>query len=88
MAQHHPMGSSLKFCRIAEGLADVYPRLGGIREWDMAAGHAILQAAGGTVTALDGARLRYGDPAGDFRLPGFLASGGFSLPTSDPAVAM
>jgi 3'(2'),5'-bisphosphate nucleotidase len=87
VAERRPMGSSLKFCRIAEGLADVYPRLGGIREWDIAAGHAILLAAGGTMTDLDGVPLRYGDPARDFRFPGFLASGGFSLPVSGPAVA-
>ncbi|WP_246733460.1 3'(2'),5'-bisphosphate nucleotidase CysQ [Methylobacterium sp. BTF04] len=88
LTERRPMGSSLKFCRIAEGLADVYPRLGGIREWDIAAGHAILLAAGGTMTALDGAPLRYGDPGGDFRFPGFLASGGFSLPAFGPAVAI
>ncbi|MDO9429198.1 MAG: 3'(2'),5'-bisphosphate nucleotidase CysQ [Methylobacterium sp.] len=87
LAESRPMGSSLKFCRIAEGMADVYPRLGGIREWDIAAGHAILQAAGGTMTALDGEPLRYGDPDRDFRLHGFLASGGFRLPPSDPSVA-
>lgn len=79
LADCRPMGSSLKFCRIAEGLADIYPRLGGIREWDIAAGHAILQAAGGIMTAPNGTPLCYGDPAGDFRLPGFVASGGFSL---------
>ena len=87
LAERRPMGSSLKFCRIAEGVADVYPRLGGIREWDIAAGHAILQAAGGTMTAPDGAPLRYGDQTKDYRLSGFLASGGFNLPASDPAVA-
>lgn len=85
--ERRPMGSSLKFCRIAEGGADVYPRLGGIREWDIAAGHAILLAAGGTMTASDGSPLRYGDPAGDFRFVGFLASGGFGLPAAGPAVA-
>jgi len=87
LAERRPMGSSLKFCHIAEGLADLYPRLGGIREWDIAAGHAILQAAGGIMTAPDGAPLRYGDPATNFRRPGFLASGGFSLPASGPTVA-
>ncbi|WP_082552526.1 3'(2'),5'-bisphosphate nucleotidase CysQ [Methylobacterium sp. Leaf456] len=87
LAERRPMGSSLKFCRVAEGMVDVYPRLGGIREWDIAAGHAILQAAGGTMTAPDRATLRYGDPTEGFRLPGFLASGGFSLPASDPVVA-
>ncbi len=86
VAERRPMGSSLKLCRIAEGIADVYPRLGGIREWDIAAGHAILLAAGGTMTCPDGTPLRYGDPTGGFRFLGFLASGGFSLPASIPAV--
>ncbi len=55
-----PSGSSLKFCVIAEGEADVYPRLAPTMEWDTAAGHAVLLAAGGTVTDLDGCPLRYG----------------------------
>ena len=49
-----PSGSSLKFCRLAEGAADVYPRYGRTMEWDTAAGQAILEAAGGRVMALDG----------------------------------
>jgi 3'(2'), 5'-bisphosphate nucleotidase len=53
------IGSSLKFCRVAEGAADVYPRLGPTSEWDTAAAHAVLLAAGGTVSALDGAPLAY-----------------------------
>jgi 3'(2'), 5'-bisphosphate nucleotidase len=53
------LGSSLKFCIVAEGGADVYPRLGPTSEWDTAAAHAVLSAAGGTVTALDGAPLQY-----------------------------
>jgi len=53
-------GSSLKFCLLAEGAADVYPRLGRTMEWDTAAGDAVLAAAGGIVTQLDGARLLYG----------------------------
>lgn len=53
--------SSLKFCRVAEGVADVYPRFGTTMEWDTAAGHAIVKAAGGRVTLLEGeAELRYG----------------------------
>ena len=52
-------GSSLKFCLVAEGAADVYPRLGPTSEWDTAAGHAILLAAGGHVIGVDGAPLRY-----------------------------
>lgn len=53
------MGSSLKFCMIAEGEADLYPRFGPTSEWDTAAGQALLEAAGGQVTRLDGHRLRY-----------------------------
>jgi 3'(2'), 5'-bisphosphate nucleotidase len=53
-------GSSLKFCRVAEGRADIYPRLGPTCEWDTAAAQAVLEAAGGCVLALDGAPLRYG----------------------------
>lgn len=54
-----PVGSSLKFCVVAEGRADLYPRLGPTMEWDTAAGQAIVEAAGGTVTRLDGSPLRY-----------------------------
>jgi 3'(2'), 5'-bisphosphate nucleotidase len=54
-----PMGSSLKFCLIAQGQADLYRRLGPTSEWDTAAGQAILEAAGGSVTTLDGQPLRY-----------------------------
>ncbi len=53
-------GSSLKFCRLAEGLGDLYPRFGRTMEWDTAAPQAVLEAAGGTVRTLDGAPLRYG----------------------------
>ncbi len=53
-------GSSLKFCRLAQGRADVYPRLGPTCEWDTAAGQAILEVAGGAVFRLDGSRLSYG----------------------------
>ncbi|HQR24570.1 MAG TPA: 3'(2'),5'-bisphosphate nucleotidase CysQ [Steroidobacteraceae bacterium] len=54
-----PMGSALKFCLVAEGAADFYPRLGPTSEWDTAAAQAVLEVAGGAVTALDGAPLRY-----------------------------
>jgi 3'(2'), 5'-bisphosphate nucleotidase len=70
-----PCGSALKFCRIAEGAADIYPRLAPTHEWDVAAGHAVLAAAGGTVTRPDGGSLHYGDAAGDFLIPGFVAWG-------------
>jgi 3'(2'), 5'-bisphosphate nucleotidase len=53
------IGSSLKFCLVAEAAADVYPRLGPTSEWDTAAAHAVLAAAGGTVCALDGSALEY-----------------------------
>jgi 3'(2'), 5'-bisphosphate nucleotidase len=67
-------GSSLKFCRIAEGSVDIYARLAQTCEWDVAAGHAVLAAAGGVVTAPAGAELVYGR-ADDFRVPGFVAWG-------------
>jgi 3'(2'), 5'-bisphosphate nucleotidase len=66
-------GSSLKFCRIAEGVADLYPRFGPTMEWDTAAGHAILAAAGGTIATNDGAPLSYGKAG--FRNPHFIARG-------------
>ncbi len=66
-------GSSLKFCRIAQGLADVYPRLGPTSEWDTAAGDAILRAAGGVVLTEDGAPLAYGKAADGYFNPGFIA---------------
>jgi len=65
--------SSIKFCRLAEGAADLYPRFGEVSEWDAAAGHAILSAAGGGVVHLDGSPLRYGDRGGGFLVRGFLA---------------
>lgn len=71
-------GSSLKFCRVAEGVADLYPRLGRTMEWDTAAAHAVLVAAGGHVETLEGVPLRYGKPG--FENPHFVAYGGGSLP--------
>lgn len=71
-------GSSLKFCRVAEGAADVYPRLGPTCEWDTAAAQAIVEAAGGQVSKLDGRPLRYGKP--DVLNPHFVAS---SVPLRD-----
>ncbi len=75
-------GSSLKFCVIAEGGADVYPRFGRTMEWDTAAGQAVLEAAGGRVLTVDGTPLRYAKPG--FVNPGFVAWGGLE-PGSDPA---
>jgi len=68
-----PSGSSLKLCLLAAGEADLYPRLGRTMEWDIAAGHAVLAAAGGSVDDLAGAPLRYGKPG--FENPHFVASG-------------
>jgi 3'(2'), 5'-bisphosphate nucleotidase len=68
-------GSSLKFCLIAAGKADLYPRLGPTMEWDTAAGHAVLAAAGGRVVTLDGAPLTYGKVRDGFRNPHFIAEG-------------
>lgn len=65
--------SSIKFCRVAEGAADLYPRFGDVNEWDAAAGHAILRAAGGDIMLLDGSPLRYGGRGGDFLIHGFVA---------------
>jgi len=66
-------GSSLKFCAVAEARADYYPRFGTTMEWDTAAGHAVLLAAGGRVLTVDGDPLTYAKP--DFRNPGFIAYG-------------
>lgn len=70
------VGSSLKFCLVAAGEADLYPRLGPTMEWDTAAGHAVLTAAGGKVLAPGGKPLAYGKP--DFRNSFFIASGALS----------
>jgi 3'(2'), 5'-bisphosphate nucleotidase len=67
-------GSSLKFCTIAEGKADLYPRFGRTMEWDTAAGHAVLSAAGGKVVGADGAPFHYGKQARGFDNPAFIAS--------------
>jgi len=66
-------GSSLKFCLVANGEADIYPRFGPTMEWDTAAGHAVLAAAGGRVTTPDGAELQYRKP--EFLNPNFIAWG-------------
>lgn len=73
VASRRAMGSALKFGFLAEGSADVYPRFGPTSEWDTAAGHAVLNAAGGCVHALDGADLTYGKPG--FLNSGFIAWG-------------
>ena len=68
-----PGSSSVKFCQIAEGSADVYPRFGRTMEWDTAAGHAILNAAGGRVVTESGEVLAYGKPG--FENPAFIGYG-------------
>ena len=68
-------GSSLKFCLVAAGEADIYPRLGRTMEWDTAAGHAVLAAAGGTVTTIDGRPFTYGKVEEKFANPFFVARG-------------
>jgi 3'(2'), 5'-bisphosphate nucleotidase len=67
------IGSSLKFCLVAAGRADLYPRIGTTMEWDTAAGHAVLAAAGGSVTGLEGEPFIYGKPG--FRNGNFVARG-------------
>jgi 3'(2'), 5'-bisphosphate nucleotidase len=74
VASFRAAGSSLKLCLIARGEADLYPRLGTTMEWDIAAGHAVLRAAGGRVELLDGTPFLYGKPA--YRNPHFVALGG------------
>jgi 3'(2'), 5'-bisphosphate nucleotidase len=71
------VGSSLKFCIVAEGEADIYPRFGPTMEWDIAAGHAILNAAGGSVTNPDGTPFQYQKE--DYRNGAFIAKGPVSL---------
>jgi 3'(2'), 5'-bisphosphate nucleotidase len=90
VAELVPAGSSLKFCRVAAGGADLYPRLGRTMEWDTAAGDAVLRAAGGSVRCMDGQPLQYGkrnqaDDV-DFANPWFVASGPFdAFPSEEPA---
>jgi 3'(2'), 5'-bisphosphate nucleotidase len=76
------VGSSLKFCIVAEGQADIYPRASPTSEWDTAAGHAVLMAAGGLVDGPDGAPLAYGKPA--FLNRAFVATSGWKPPRLMP----
>jgi 3'(2'), 5'-bisphosphate nucleotidase len=73
VVEFRSIGSSLKFCLVATGEADIYPRIGTTMEWDTAAGHAVLKAAGGRVTGLVGEPFRYGKPG--FKNGNFLARG-------------
>jgi 3'(2'), 5'-bisphosphate nucleotidase len=74
------LGSAVKVGRVAEGGADIYPRLSPTCEWDVAAGHAVIAAAGGRITDSNGAALRFGTGRKDFIIPEFIAWG-------DPAAA-
>ena len=76
------IGSSLKFCIVAEGEADIYPRASPTSEWDTAAGHAVLLAAGGLVDGPDGGPLRYGKRA--FINRAFVATAGWKAPRLEP----
>ena len=80
IAERLACGSALKFCQIAQGAADVYPRLSTTCEWDVAAGHALLAAAGGTVTTPTGTPLHYGRVADNFRIAAFVAWGDPAAP--------
>lgn len=82
---HVSVGSSLKFCIVAEGRADIYPRLSPTSEWDTAAGHAVLLAAGGRVDGTDGKPLAYGKKA--FLNVGFCATAGWEAPAIGPFMA-
>jgi 3'-phosphoadenosine 5'-phosphosulfate (PAPS) 3'-phosphatase len=75
VAERKSAGSSLKFCVIAEGVADVYPRFAPTMEWDTAAGDAVLRAAGGIVLDLEGRPLAYGKVETGLRNAGFVAWG-------------
>ena len=75
VAGHRIAGSSLKFCLVAAGEADIYPRYGPTHEWDTAAGDAVLRAAGGSVRTLDGEDLIYGKAKENFLNPRFIARG-------------
>jgi 3'(2'), 5'-bisphosphate nucleotidase len=73
--ERRPVGSSVKFCLIAEGQGDLYPRFGPTMEWDVAAGEAVLRAAGGQVLSPDGERLAYGKKSEGYRNGSFIAWG-------------
>jgi 3'(2'), 5'-bisphosphate nucleotidase len=73
--KRYACGSSVKFCHLAQGDADIYPRLAPTCEWDIAAGCAILASAGGKVTDPNGGELRFASGAEKFRVPGFIAWG-------------
>lgn len=81
LSKRFPCGSSVKFCYVAQGEVDVYPRLASTHEWDIAAGWAVLAVAGGMVTDPNREQIQFGQQAGNFLVPGFIAWG-------DPAKAV
>jgi 3'(2'), 5'-bisphosphate nucleotidase len=81
IADRRACGSAVKFCQVAEGSADVYARFSPTCEWDVAAGHAVLAAAGGVVNTPEGAPVSYGRMAENFGVPAFIAWG-------DPSAAV
>jgi 3'(2'), 5'-bisphosphate nucleotidase len=80
------LGSAIKFCRVAEGGADIYPRLSPTSEWDVAAGHAVVTAAGGKVTDSKGSSLSFGEAHDGFLVPEFIAWGDPSAAFDEKAV--
>ena len=74
-AVRQTLGSAVKFARVAEGSVDIYPRLAPTSEWDVAAGHALVTAAGGKVTDPAGGDVRFGGGRSDFIIPAFIAWG-------------
>src|ERR1700737_4012325 len=81
-AQQLPGGSAVKFCHIAQGNADVYPRLSTTCEWDVAAGHAVLAAAGGVLITPEGGAFTYGRIEAGFCIPAFVAWGDPAAPAA------
>ena len=77
-----PTGSSLKLCRVAEGKANIYSRLGPTYQWDIAAGQAVVEASGGLISSLDGQALTY-DFISEKKNPLFYCSGDPSYPWQD-----
>ena len=75
ISEQRACGSAVKFCQVAEGSADVYARFSPTCEWDVAAGHAVLAAAGGVVNTPEGAPVSYGRMAENFGVPAFIAWG-------------
>lgn len=88
LAKRYLCGSSVKFCYLAQGEADIYPRLSPTREWDVAAGCAILAAAGGAVIRPQGGPLQFGRMTEKFLVPGFIALGDPSITATLPPSAL